>query len=423
MSQQIRKWSKRNTKMISLTWVRISTLSFSDVRLWWKRRMPILEWAPKYRLQENLLPDTVSGMMLTVQQVAQGLAFALMSSVHPVFGLYGSLFPPLIYAIFGMGRHVSTGTFAITSMISAGAVERLVSPNNGNVTNSSLGVLGISDFEMQRIEVAAAVTFLGGIIQVSMFVLHLGSATLILSEPVVSSMTTGAATHVVTSQVKYLLGIKVPYMSRPLGMFYTYTYIFNNIRMIQIEVMLLSILCIVVLLLVKQLNQKFKSIIKIVIPIDLILIITASLACYYGDMESAYSMHVVGHIPKGIPLPQVPPMDILSEVIFEAFGVALVGYTVSIFLAYNSANKFKYSVDENQELLAHGLSNLIPSFFFCIPNAGAPARSFLLCNNGAKTQVTSASLLICSSNCWEYWQQMITNRKVVQISCTVGEVG
>lgn len=53
-----------------------------------------------------------------------------------------------------------------------------------------------------------------------MFVLQLGSTTFLVTEPVISAMTTGAATHVVTSQVKYLLGIKMPYISGPLGFFY-----------------------------------------------------------------------------------------------------------------------------------------------------------------------------------------------------------
>ncbi|KAM4705396.1 anion exchange transporter [Rhinophrynus dorsalis] len=383
----------KKKKWFSSSWERISTIGFTEVGTWCLKRIPILEWAPKYSVKDNLLPDTVSGMMLTVDQVTQGLAFAVMSSVHPVFGLYGSLFPPLIYAIFGMGRHVCTGTFAITSLISAGAVERLVSSNNDNVTNCSLGALGLSDFEMQRIGVAAAVTFLGGIIQISLFLFQLGSATFLLSEPVVSSMTTGAATHVVTSQVKYLLGMKVPYISGPLGMFNIYIYILKNITTVTVGSLLLSILSLAVLVLVKEMNEKFKNKIRFVIPIDIILIIATSLACYLANMEYEYNIDVVGHIPTGIPLPQAPPMDVLSEVVSEGFGVALVGYTVSIFLAYNSAKKFKYSVDENQELFAHGLSNVIPSFLFCIPNAGAPARSFQLYNNGAKSQV--ACLISC----------------------------
>lgn len=60
------------------------------------------------------------------------------------------------------------GTFALTSLISANAVERLVPSAGTNFTaNNNSGVLGLSEFEMQRIGVAAAVSFLGGIIQVN----------------------------------------------------------------------------------------------------------------------------------------------------------------------------------------------------------------------------------------------------------------
>ncbi|XP_018427478.1 PREDICTED: anion exchange transporter [Nanorana parkeri] len=376
----------------------ISSIGCSQMKAWCLRRIPILEWAPKYNLRQNLIPDCISGTMLTVHQVAHGLAFAVMSSVHPMFGLYGSVFPPLIYAIFGMGRHVSTGTFAITSLISASAVERLVLSNNGTATNGSLGDVAMSDFEMQRIGVAAAVTFLGGVIQMSMSLLQLGGSTFLLSEPVVSAMTTGAATHVVTSQVKFLLGMKMPYISGPLGMFYIYIYIFKNSNMIQISALLLSLLSLTVLILTKELNEKYKNQIKFIIPIDLILITVTSLACYFANMEEDYGIEVIGYIPKGIPLPQAPEMDVLQQVVVEAFSVALVGYTVSIFLAYNSAKRFKYSVSENQELFAHGLSNIIPSFVFCIPNAGAPARTFFLYSHGAQTQVSTHRILFIYFN-------------------------
>ncbi|XP_074056159.1 anion exchange transporter isoform X2 [Macrotis lagotis] len=226
-----------------------------------------------------------------------------------------------------------------------------------------------------------------------MFVLHLGSATYLLTEPVISAMTTGAATHVVTSQVKYLLGMKMPYISGPLGFFYIYAYVFENIKSVQLEALLLSLLSIVVLVLVKELNEQFKRKIKVVLPVDLVLIIAASFACYCANMEYTYGLNVVGHIPEGIPSPRAPPMNILSEVVTEAFGVALVGYVASLALAQDSAKKFKYSVNDNQEFLAHGLSNVIPSFFFCIPSAAAMGRTAGLYSTGSKTQV--ACLISC----------------------------
>ncbi|XP_032724951.1 anion exchange transporter [Lontra canadensis] len=384
--------TKRKKK--GMLWSKMQTPHCEDFKQWCRRRLPILEWAPHYNLKENLLPDTMSGIMLAVQQVTQGLAFAILSSVHPVFGLYGSLFPAIIYAIFGMGRHVATGTFALTSLISANAVERLVPLSSQNfTTQSNTSTLGLSDFELRRIGVAAAVSFLGGVIQVAMFALQLGSATFLLTEPVISAMTTGAATHVVTSQVKYLLGMKMPYISGPLGFFYIYAYVFENIKSVRLEALLLSLLSIVVLVLVKELNEQFKRKIKVVLPVDLVWIIAASFACYCTNMEITYGLEVVGHIPKGIPPPRAPPMNVLSAVITEAFGVALVGYVASLALAQGSAKKYKYSVDDNQEFLAHGLSNVIPSFFFCIPSAAAMGRTAGLYSTGAKTQV--ACLISC----------------------------
>ncbi|XP_043339193.1 anion exchange transporter isoform X2 [Cervus canadensis] len=326
-------------KKKSILWSKMRVPDCEDFKQWCRRRLPILDWATHYSLKENLLLDTVSGIMLAVQQVTQGLAFAVLSSVHPVFGLYGSLFPAIIYAIFGMGRHVATGTFALTSLISANAVERLVPLSSQNLTtHSNTSVLGLSDFEMQRISVAAAVSFLGGVIQI-------------------------------------------------------YAYIFKNIKSVRLEALLLSLLSIVVLVLVKELNEQYKRKIKIVLPVDLVLIIAACFTCYCTNMENTYGLEVVGHIPKGIPPPQAPPMNILSAVITEAFGVALVGYVASLALAQGSAKKFRYSVDDNQELLAHGLSNVIASFFFCIPSAAAMGRTAGLYSTGAKTQV--ACLISC----------------------------
>ncbi|OXB69390.1 hypothetical protein ASZ78_004880 [Callipepla squamata] len=333
----------------SAVWGKIRAVRREDIKEWCVRRLPILEWVPVYNWKENLVPDAVSGMMLAIQQVTQGLAFAALSSVHPVFGLYGSFFPVILYAIFGMGRHVATGTFALTSLISANAVERLVPSFGTNFTaNNNSGILGLSEFEMQRIGVAAAVSFLGGIIQVAMFMLQLGRTTFLLTEPVISAMTTGAATHVVTSQVKYLLGMKMPYISGPLGFFHIYAYVFENIRSVQLEALLLSLLSIVVLVLVKELNEKFQRNIKIVLPIDLVLIIATSIACCYADMEYIYGLEVVGHIPQGLPPPKLPTMNVLPEVVTEAFGVALVGYVASLALAQSSAKRFKYTVDDNQ---------------------------------------------------------------------------
>ncbi|KAJ8784788.1 hypothetical protein J1605_007761 [Eschrichtius robustus] len=107
-----------------------------------------------------------------------------------------------------------------------------------------------------------------------------------------------------------------------------YAYVFENIKSVRLEALLLSLLSIVVLVLVKELNEQFKRKIKIVLPVDLVLvsmnqhlafcpamlavavgnlqrltllskIIAASFTCYCTNMENTYGLEVVGHIPKG----------------------------------------------------------------------------------------------------------------------------
>ncbi|NWW36043.1 S26A7 protein, partial [Panurus biarmicus] len=178
-----------------------------------------------------------------------------------------------------------------------------------------------------------------------------------------------------------------------------YAYVFEHIRSVQLEALLLSLLSIVVLVLVKELNEKFHRNIKVVLPIDLLLLFLQRLFLWhlhklqvYRDYISSFAKITV-FIFYRLPSPKSPPMSVLPEVVTEAFGVALVGYVASLALAQGSAKKFKYTVDDNQEFLAHGLSNVIPSFFFCIPSAAAMGRTALLYSTGAKTQV--ACLISC----------------------------
>ncbi|XP_061910586.1 solute carrier family 26 member 6-like [Entelurus aequoreus] len=184
--------------------------------------VPVLSWLPRYSIRENALGDLISGLSVGIMQLPQGMAYALLAAVPPVFGLYASFYPVLIYFIFGTSKHISIGTYAVMSVMIGGVTERLAPDSNfatwDNVTNSSLVDVFARDAE--RVRVAAAVTFLSGIFQILLGLVHFGFVVTYLSEPLVRGYTTGAATHVIVSQLKYTFGISPLRYSGPFSLIY-----------------------------------------------------------------------------------------------------------------------------------------------------------------------------------------------------------
>ncbi|XP_059505764.1 solute carrier family 26 member 6 isoform X2 [Stegostoma tigrinum] len=132
--------------------------------------VPILHWLPKYPYQEWLLGDICSGLSVGIVQLPQSMAYALLAAVPPVYGLYTSFFPVLIYFIFGTSRHVSVGSFAVLSVM-LGTITERIAPDEDFVISSQNNTNGTVDIDIEardlmRVKAATMVTFLCGIFQV-----------------------------------------------------------------------------------------------------------------------------------------------------------------------------------------------------------------------------------------------------------------
>uniref|UniRef100_A0A5F7ZCM4 Solute carrier family 26 member 10 n=1 Tax=Macaca mulatta TaxID=9544 RepID=A0A5F7ZCM4_MACMU len=351
--------------------------------------LPPLHWLPHYRWRAWLLGDAVAGVTVGIVHVPQGMAFALLASVPPVFGLYTSFFPVLIYSLLGTGRHLSTGTFAILSLMTGSAVERLVpEPLVGNLSGTEKEQL-----DAQRVGVAAAVAFGSGALMLGMFVLQLGVLSTFLSEPVVKALTSGVALHVLVSQLPSLLGLSLPRQIGCFSLFKTLAAVLTALPRSSPAELTISALSLALLVPVKELNVRFRDRLPTPIPGEVVMVLLASVLCFTSSLDTRYHVQIVGLLPGGFPQPLLPNLAELPRILADSLPIALVTFAVSASLASIYADKYSYTIDSNQELLAHGASNLISSLFSCFPNSATLATTSLLVDAGGKTQL--AGLFSC----------------------------
>ncbi|XP_053399637.1 prestin-like isoform X2 [Mercenaria mercenaria] len=234
------------------------------------------------------------------------------------------------------------------------------------------------------------ISLLVGFTQIIMGVLRLGFVTTYMSDPLIAGFTTGTAVHVGTSQVKYILGLKIPRTDGLFQVVKTYKFIFERISHTNVATLVVSLICIVILYLVKvQINQRFKAKLKIPVPIELVVVVAGTVTSYFAHFHDNYHIKVVGNVPAGLPEPALPSFEGTDKYIADIPIIAIISFAQSVSLAAMMAKKNKYAIDANQELIAYGAGNVFGSFFSCYPYAASVSRSSVQESAGGKSQIAS----------------------------------
>ncbi|XP_044156459.1 solute carrier family 26 member 6-like isoform X1 [Bufo gargarizans] len=350
--------------------------------------IPVLRWLPRYPVRDWLLGDFVSGISVGIIQLPQGLAYSLLASLPPVFGLYTSFYPVFIYFLLGTSRHISVGTFAVICVM-IGSVLETLAPNENFMLGDNSTIDTVAR-DLTRVEISMALAFLVGLFQLALGLIQFGCVVAYLSDPLISGYTTASAVHVLVSQLKYLFGIRVSQKTQPLSLIYTIINICSRIRETNIGTLVTSIIAIVILLLMKFFNGTFASKLVIPVPIELIMLIVSTGISYGVDLYKNFGIENVGHIPVGLKAPLLPDFSLFGDIVGNAFAIAVVAYAITISLGKVFASKHGYKVDSNQELIAIGFSNLTGSFFQCFAISASVSRSLVQESTGGNSQVASA---------------------------------
>uniref|UniRef100_H2SU80 Solute carrier family 26 member 3 n=1 Tax=Takifugu rubripes TaxID=31033 RepID=H2SU80_TAKRU len=349
--------------------------------------LPIIGWLRIYKVKEWLLGDVVSGISTGLVAIMQGLAFSLLASLPPSYGLYTAFFPMLTYFFLGTSRHISVGSFPVLSLMVGAVVTRLVplDETQANVTNIP-GFEGLT-LDQKRVLVASSMTFLVGIFQLAMGILQFGFIVVYLSDTLVSGFTTAAAVHILVSQLKFVLGLDVPGISGPLSIIYTLEKVFVQITSTNLCDLVMSIIIMVVVFIVKELNDRYKAKLPVPIPIEVIVTIIACGVSYGFNFNKIYNVDIVGEMVRGYEAPVAPNLEVLRESALEAFPTAIVGFAVAFSVAKVYSKKHDYIIDGNQELIAFGVSNIFGATFKSFAASTALSRTAVQESSGGKTQV------------------------------------
>ncbi|XP_048650564.1 solute carrier family 26 member 6 isoform X2 [Marmota marmota marmota] len=352
------------------------------------QHLPVLGWLPRYPVRDWLLGDLLSGLSVAIMQLPQGLAYALLAGLPPVFGLYSSFYPVFIYFLFGTSRHISVGTFAVMSVM-VGSVTESLAPDEKFLLDSN-STVNETARDVTRVQLASTLSVLVGLFQVGLGLVHFGFVVTYLSEPLVRSYTTAASVQVFVSQLKYVFGLQLSSHSGPLSLIYIVLEVCWKLPQSVIGTVITAFVAGVVLVMVKLLNDKLQRYLPLPIPGELLTLIGATGISYGVGLKQRFGVDVVGNIPAGLVSPEAPNPQLFVKLVGNAFAIAVVGFAIAISLGKIFALRHGYRVDSNQELVALGLSNLIGGIFRCFPVSCSMSRSLVQESTGGNTQVAGA---------------------------------
>ncbi|KAL8577749.1 hypothetical protein ACOMHN_065566 [Nucella lapillus] len=357
---------------------------------------PFIRFLRTYHWRNWILSDAISGLSVGFIHLPQGLGFGLLASLSPVSGLYTTFFPILVYLLFGTSPHVSMGTNALIALLTANLVDK-----EAGAYREGLGANATWSAEEElkfKVGISAASCFVGGVILLAMGLLRLGFITNFLSKSFVGGFTFSAAVHIFTSQFVKMLNIKIPGHSGIGKLVKTYIDIFKTIAQANPADVIIGLICMAVLLAVKiGINERYKKKMKVPVPIELIVVILATIVSHFAELHDNFGVLIVGDVPAGLPAPTLPDMDSLPRVASDAFVTAILIFTLTISLAKLTAKLHDITIDDNQEMVAYGLCSMVGAFFQNFPPCTAPPRTMMLSSLGARSTmngVTSAVFIL-----------------------------
>ncbi|MEZ4930726.1 MAG: SulP family inorganic anion transporter [Saprospiraceae bacterium] len=332
------------------------------------RIFPFLNWWHEVNAY-TIKADIIAGLTGAVIVLPQGVAFAMIAGLPPIYGLYTAMVTPIIAALFGSSKHLVSGPTTAISLVIFASIGQLAEP-------------GSPEF----IQYVLAVTLLTGVIQFAFGLARMGSLVNFVSQVVVVGFTAGAAILIMFSQLKHLLGLRI---KSGKSLFSSLELIVENLGQVNFYALAIGLGALLTAILINRYVPK--------IPNLLTALILSTIASYLVGGESV-GLRLVGEVPNAIPSFHIPVFDYesLPQLLQTALAIAILGLMSALAIARSIAQQAGQEIDSNQEFIGQGLSNIVGGFFSCYTGAGSFTRSGVNFDAGAKTPLSAifASILL-----------------------------
>ncbi|KAI6200297.1 STAS domain-containing protein [Aphelenchoides besseyi] len=377
--------------------------------------LPIFQWLPTYEWKQSLMGDAVAGLTVGVIHIPQGIAYAVLAGVGPIYGLYTSFFAVICYSIFGSSRTMSVGPFAVVSLMLGESVRQILQTIDDEYVQAEISYIDdqsakgqtfdlhnftdtIPKLKVEQSEIVQAITFTAGLIQLLLGILRVEFLASYLSDQLVNGFCTGAALHVIVVQLNKLVEISVKRYS---GRGYVLKHLMEMFRRLsETNVTALSISTVSFIFLYigkEKVNPIARRFLPAPIPFELLLIIVATAVSFFFSLHEVGQIAIANEIPVGLPSVQLPRFDLIQYVIGDALEISFVVLALHLSMCRIFNRITGNKTDNNQELYAFGLMGTISSFFGTYPVTSALGRTMLSVDCGVQTQLSAiftASLLL-----------------------------
>lgn len=342
-----------------------------------RRYVPVLDWGRQYN-RTAFSNDMIAAVIVTIMLIPQSLAYALLAGLPPETGIYASIAPIMIYAIFGTSRALAVGPVAIVSLLTASAVGQVAEQGTAGYVVAAL-----------------TLAFLSGGMLVLMGVFRLGFLANFLSHPVIAGFITASGVLIATSQLKHILGVSAHGHTLPemLGSIFTHL---NEVNWITLAI---GVSATAFLFWVRK-NLK-PTLLRLGVPKLLSDILTkagpvgavvvTTLAVWLFGLSDR-GVQIVGEVPQSLPPLTLPDFStsLLNALFVPALLISVIGFVESVSVAQTLAAKKRQRIDPDQELIGLGAANLGAAFSGGYPVTGGFARSVVNFDAGAETPAAGA---------------------------------